>query len=372
MPVVEAETNLSDAAVRSDARRIASVPAFGSLKQGQAPWKGYGIGFLLQCGVIALISLLGMSVGARTLLQPKSETLLYPVAPPKPFKLKPLPMPRALRRLAEYQPPAPPPRVHLTAPRLQPPPKPKAVVFQTPLAKLPAVALPKPKPAVEHVHFNNSLAVRRAAPVRRLHTGMFLGAPQSRHQLNPRQVQTGGFGSPGGLRGPAGPHGNVVALGSFGLPEGPGHGNGQGGRHGAAGAVARIGFGSGLGAASGGGPAGSVRRTAFGRPMIASNSAPHAAAAGPPPARAVEILYKPHPAYTAAARARRLHGDVWLSVVFQASGNVRVLSVIQGLPGGLDQAAIAAARRIRFRPARRQGKPVDYAARIRIRFQLAS
>ena len=58
-------------------------------------------------------------------------------------------------------------------------------------------------------------------------------------------------------------------------------------------------------------------------------------------------------------------------VIFEASGVVRVLSVVQGLGHGLDQNAVRAAEAIEFEPARRGGRPVDFAASVQIRFQLA-
>jgi TonB family protein len=85
----------------------------------------------------------------------------------------------------------------------------------------------------------------------------------------------------------------------------------------------------------------------------------------------VEILARPKPVYTEAARALRLEGDVVLNVVFEAAGVLRILDVAEGLGHGLDEAAIDAARKIRFNPARRDGAPVDFAARLRVVFRLA-
>jgi TonB family protein len=59
-------------------------------------------------------------------------------------------------------------------------------------------------------------------------------------------------------------------------------------------------------------------------------------------------------------------------VVFRSSGEVEVLSVERGLGHGLDESAKAAARKIRFKPAQRQGQPVDYNATVHIVFELAS
>lgn len=85
----------------------------------------------------------------------------------------------------------------------------------------------------------------------------------------------------------------------------------------------------------------------------------------------IEILEKPQPAYTEEARRLRIEGTVRLRVVFGAAGQIRVLSVVQGLGHGLDEAAIQAAEAIRFRPARRDGRPVDAPAVIQIQFQIA-
>jgi TonB family protein len=85
----------------------------------------------------------------------------------------------------------------------------------------------------------------------------------------------------------------------------------------------------------------------------------------------VEILSKPRPVYTEEARKMRVQGEVVLSVVFEASGKLRVLGVVRGLGYGLDEAARNAAEQIRFRPAQRDGQPVDFAATLRVVFELA-
>ena len=85
----------------------------------------------------------------------------------------------------------------------------------------------------------------------------------------------------------------------------------------------------------------------------------------------VEILFKPRPAYTEAARRLRIEGEVLLQVRFEASGVVTVLRLIQGLGHGLDESAAEAASQIRFRPARRLETPIDFNAIVHIVFQLA-
>lgn len=86
----------------------------------------------------------------------------------------------------------------------------------------------------------------------------------------------------------------------------------------------------------------------------------------------VIILFKPRPRYTSDALTNKIQGDVRLTVIFSASGSVKVLSVIQSLGYGLDQSAETAAGQIRFRPARnRKGLPVDTMAIVRATFNLS-
>lgn len=84
----------------------------------------------------------------------------------------------------------------------------------------------------------------------------------------------------------------------------------------------------------------------------------------------VQILSKPCPRYPEEALLRRVQGDVLLDVEFRYSGTLEVLGVRRGLGQGLNESAIEAARKMRFVPARRDGRPVDTLATLRIRFQL--
>jgi TonB family protein len=87
--------------------------------------------------------------------------------------------------------------------------------------------------------------------------------------------------------------------------------------------------------------------------------------------RGLEIVMKPKPAYTDEARRRQIEGEVVLEAEFTAAGVVRVLRVVRGLGHGLDEAAVAAAQGIRFRPAEREGAAVSTVAQVRMVFQLA-
>jgi len=85
----------------------------------------------------------------------------------------------------------------------------------------------------------------------------------------------------------------------------------------------------------------------------------------------VEILFKPLPVYTEEARRLKIEGEVLVEVLFAASGEVRISRVVQSLGHGLDEAAVRAAERIRFKPAENNGNPVDSVAIARITFRLA-
>jgi TonB family protein len=199
----------------------------------------------------------------------------------------------------------------------------------------------------------------------------------------PSKVQTGGFGDPNGVpaRENNGKPVNIAALGSPDLPAGPGFGNGTGGAHGARGVIASAGFGNGVATGDGSGRtnasrgngAGGVREAGFGgaEPTTGQANRPKVqqeAAARTVPA---EVLSKPTPVYTAEARKLHIEGEVLLEVVFEATGKIRVVRVVQGLGHGLDEAAVRAAEQISFKPALRDGQPADSAAVLHIVFQLA-
>jgi TonB family protein len=102
---------------------------------------------------------------------------------------------------------------------------------------------------------------------------------------------------------------------------------------------------------------------------------PKAAAVAAQPQKAidrpVEIIFKPEPRYSDEAKLQRIEGTVTLELEFTATGEIRVLRVVQGLGHGLDEAAEQAAMRIRFKPAQAEGRPVDYRATVHITFRIS-
>jgi TonB family protein len=192
-------------------------------------------------------------------------------------------------------------------------------------------------------------------------------------QKPPREVQTGGFGDPQGVRGTSDKGAlRVAALGSFELPSGPG--NGTGGSRGAKGTVASSGFGNGT-AGPGSGDRGRQGQTAqAGQTGFDQVAAPTAQKTRPPVTAAmtpVEILYKPKPAYTDEARRLHVEGEVVMEVKFAADGRLQDMRVVRGLGHGLDESAQRAAAQIKFRPAKRDGQPLESTAFVHIVFELA-
>lgn len=82
------------------------------------------------------------------------------------------------------------------------------------------------------------------------------------------------------------------------------------------------------------------------------------------------VLAKPEPQYTEDARRNQITGSVVLRVVFSRNGEVTNIRAIHALPFGLTERAIAAARQIRFRPATRDGRPVNVYMQLEYNFNL--
>jgi periplasmic protein TonB len=82
------------------------------------------------------------------------------------------------------------------------------------------------------------------------------------------------------------------------------------------------------------------------------------------------IIRKIEPMYTPAAMLAKITGSVELDAIVLANGTVGTLRVTKSLGGDLDAAAIAAAKQWLFRPATREGRPVDVLVRLIIDFRL--
>ena len=69
------------------------------------------------------------------------------------------------------------------------------------------------------------------------------------------------------------------------------------------------------------------------------------------------VIFKPEPMFTEKARKKKVQGMVLLRVVFESSGEVKILNVLKRLPHGLTEQALQVAVRIKFEPAMLDNKP---------------
>jgi TonB family protein len=82
------------------------------------------------------------------------------------------------------------------------------------------------------------------------------------------------------------------------------------------------------------------------------------------------LISKPEPQYTEDARKNQITGTVVLKVVFASSGQVTNIRTVSGLPYGLTERAIAAARLIKFVPATKDGHQVSMWMQLEYNFNL--
>jgi protein TonB len=83
-----------------------------------------------------------------------------------------------------------------------------------------------------------------------------------------------------------------------------------------------------------------------------------------------QLVYKVEPEFSEEARKAKHQGLVVLTIEVDARGNVRNIRVRQSLGLGLDEKAVEAVSRWRFRPAILNGKPVTTEATVQVNFQL--
>lgn len=81
-------------------------------------------------------------------------------------------------------------------------------------------------------------------------------------------------------------------------------------------------------------------------------------------------IFKPEPEYSEEARKAKFQGTVMLFIVVDEKGNPRDLRVVRPLGLGLDQKAIEAVQRWKFRPGMKDGHAVPVQATIEVNFRL--
>jgi TonB family protein len=149
---------------------------------------------------------------------------------------------------------------------------------------------------------------------------------------------------------------------------GPGHGGGMG--DGTGGGMG-TGDGTGLGPGRGGNTGGGDRHDGGGGPGGGGGGGDYNGnfKINEVSVRAV-ITSKPEPGFSEEARRYNITGIVRLRAVLSASGDVTNISVVKGLPSGLTERAISAAKQIRFRPAQKDGHTVSQYVTLEYNFNI--
>ena len=86
--------------------------------------------------------------------------------------------------------------------------------------------------------------------------------------------------------------------------------------------------------------------------------------------RLPQLLLKVDPEYTEAARVAGISGTVTLSVVAGADGTAQDVQVIGPLDPGLDEAAVTALSKWKFRPGTKDGAPVSVQTQVLVTFRV--
>jgi TonB family protein len=134
------------------------------------------------------------------------------------------------------------------------------------------------------------------------------------------------------------PLGSIGGGGGFG--SGGGIGNGRGG-----------GIGNGTGSGAGGGAGGGIYSVGNGTT---------------PPS----VLTKVDPEYSEEARKAKYSGTVTLSIVVNTDGKAEDIKVVKSLGMGLDEKAVEAVQKWRFKPGQNKGVAVKVRAQIEVNFRL--
>lgn len=357
---------------RPVAARLAVLP------EGKSRWSRVWLSAILQVSVVicAIVVPLLYPESMKTnvhyltsvlMAQPVTE---IPVAPPPP----PPPAPKApkIPPKVEVKPPDPEPvklnpqQPHIFTSLVAP------KVVQPKVEKVEA-KLPDMKPVLQAEKMDTAeKGPKRPKEDVRLNNMNTGSAAPATVKAPPDKVQTGGFGDPNGIAGKGDPNHatNVNRQGSPALPGGEGFGNGTGGKNGIPGTIASGGFGNGTAIPPTAKKGTVVASAGFGAVDTSSDPKKKVAATGPADVTPT-ILDKPRPEYTAEGRSLRIEGDVVIDLVFLANGSIQINRVVNGLGHGLDESALRAARQIKFKPAKREGEPVDFPARVHVEFRLA-
>lgn len=339
-----------------------SYLSFGLLPEPKAITASFVTSFAINSSVLAILLILGMTTRHVRQQHERLTELIIPTQLPPSMKSKPV-VPRL--------PPSPetPLKIQLEARRIQvqqlKPPDSKPVQMEAKVT-LPMIETtkpqfnfaPQPKAAlVAAMPARTPQSHPATAPV---HFGENFGVTPNPNANHPATVAAIG-NVYDGMQGPAAASHGVVG------PTGIGNGTRAGSTADYAGRVASVVI-SGATAMTNTGSYGKVASTGL---PVATAGPVMRQQPGQVASTALEVLSKPPVQYTREARALHVEGDVVLRVTFLATGQVVVQGVMRGLGHGLDEEARRVAEQISFRPATRNGRPIDLTTNITITFQLA-
>lgn len=166
---------------------------------------------------------------------------------------------------------------------------------------------------------------------------------------NALPTMKGPIGDPKGVEGPPAP--GPGTGGGIGTGSGGGVGQGEGGG---------VGPGRGMNAGGGDPSLGGGRGTGGSGGLV-----PYGQLSTKP-----VLLYREKARYTEEARQNKIQGTVVLSIIVTADGTVRDVKVVRGLPDGLTESAIEAARKMKWRPGTKNGEPVATRQSIEFTFNI--
>ena len=372
---VRPDTGLPPRRTRDRERRpsMRQEATFGLLPEPEGRNKSFIVSLAINASAIALVLILSIFMVHKVVQKPVIETdLLLPITPVKPTR------PPVIRPKVEIVPPTPD-LLNRIAPKITynraTPDQPRPA--QVRLNNMNAPVLPPYRP--------DSVALPPQPKVGTFHTDI---PTTVANNMGHTSTKVGGFGDPDGVH--PNPNANrpatVAAYGSFSSAIGDASGSGAARR----GKVGGVDFGSGYAHGTPGGTGhGKVTNVGFtdgvangtgNRPReTAKTGAFQTQTAAPAKmvvvntgnVTTVQVISHPQPVYTSEAKQLKIQGDVVLEVRFLADGRVHVIRVVRGLGHGLDEQAIRVAEATQFKPATRDGKPVDTTTYYRIDFQLA-
>ncbi len=92
-----------------------------------------------------------------------------------------------------------------------------------------------------------------------------------------------------------------------------------------------------------------------------------------PPERNVtmpRVIFQTNPDYSEQARKKKIQGVIVLSVTVNADGTTGKIKIEKGLGYGLDEKAVEAVSRWKFKPALKDGQPIEKEVNVEVDFHL--